>query len=227
MSRTVLNTDTVQKYLIWDFDGTLGYREGMWTGALLQVLRQHAPDCQVTADQLRPSLQTGYPWHEPHRSFPIRSADEWWEDLAPVFERAFMAAGITASRAACLAGEVRPAFVAPGDWHLFEDTIPTLAALSAKGWKQMILSNHVPELPVLVEHLGLGGHISRIFNSAETGYEKPHPSAFRNVLDVIGAADAVWMAGDSVAADVRGAEAVGIPAILVRKRGGRRKTPVR
>ena len=30
----------VKKYLIWDFDGTLGYREGGWTiSAMVEVLR--------------------------------------------------------------------------------------------------------------------------------------------------------------------------------------------
>jgi hypothetical protein len=25
-------------YLIWDFDGTLSYREGMWSGTLFEIL---------------------------------------------------------------------------------------------------------------------------------------------------------------------------------------------
>jgi FMN phosphatase YigB (HAD superfamily) len=52
--------------------------------------------------------------------------------------------------------------------------------------------------------------------SAETGYEKPHAQAFASVLDVLRPAEA-WMAGDNVVADVLGAEAVGLPAVLVRR----------
>ncbi len=58
--------------------------------------------------------------------------------------------------------------------------------------------------------------MERIFNSAHTGYEKPHPEAFRGVLDALGGAEKIWMIGDN--ADVAGAKAAGLPAILVRKR---------
>ncbi len=43
------------------------------------------------------------------------------------------------------------------------------------------------------------------------------------MLEAVADADAAWMVGDNPEADVRGAEAVGLPAILVRgpKRGAR------
>jgi FMN phosphatase YigB (HAD superfamily) len=52
--------------------------------------------------------------------------------------------------------------------------------------------------------------------SAETGYEKPHERAFASVLEQLRPAQA-WMVGDNVVADVLGAGAVGIPAVLVRR----------
>ena len=210
----------MNRYLIWDFDGTVAYREGPWTSALVEVLRQGAPECSATADDLRPHLQGGYPWHKPHQAYPIRSADQWWEDLAPVFERAFTKVGVRATQAHGLARQVRGVYVAPEHWRLFGDTIPTLEMLFAHGWTHLVLSNHVPELGVLARHLGLDEYIHRVFNSAETGYEKPHPLAYHGVLEYItsqGGAEAVWMIGDSLAADVMGAEAAGIPAILVRR----------
>ncbi len=209
----------MDRYLIWDFDGTLAYREGMWASALVEVLRRGAPDCAAGTDEVRPHTQTGYPWHTPHLTYPIKSPDQWWEDLCPVFERAFTAVGVGPPQAHVLARRVRGVFVDPQHWRLFDDTLPTLGALSTQGWTHLVLSNHVPELGALIQCLGLGGQFRRVFNSAETGYEKPHPSAFRIVLDFIvsvGGASAVWMIGDSPAADVAGAEAAGVPAILVR-----------
>jgi len=100
---------------------------------------------------------------------------------------------------------------------LFEDTIPTLALLTEQSWTHVVLSNHVPELPDIIYHLRLGSYIARIFTSAETGYEKPHPQAFRCVLDALAGAEMVWMIGDILEADVVGAESVGISAILVRR----------
>jgi putative hydrolase of the HAD superfamily len=207
----------MNKYLIWDFDGTLGYRVGGWTGALLDVLHQEAPPCEVTAEQLRLYLQTGFPWHIPdHPHTAVTSADQWWDALDPIFERAFCRVGITIQRARQMAKQVRQHYPDSAAWRLFEDTIPALARLSAHGWNHVILSNHVPELRSVIHHLQFGEYISQIFNSAETGYEKPHPQAFRNVLDSLDRRSAVWMIGDSMKADVTGAALVGIPSILVR-----------
>ncbi|MBI4531188.1 MAG: HAD family hydrolase [Candidatus Latescibacteria bacterium] len=206
------------QYLIWDFDGTLGYRSGMWSGTLLEVLRQEMPECPATVDDMRPYLQDGFPWHRPEQPHtPYTTAEAWWETLLPVFERAFhVGAWLGAREARRLAQHVRAVYVNPHRWQLFDDTLPCLRTLSANGWKHVILSNHVPELPHLMEALGLAPYIVQVFNSAQTGFEKPHPQAFRNVVTALGGATQIWMVGDSVRADIVGAQAVGLRAVLVR-----------
>jgi putative hydrolase of the HAD superfamily len=207
------------KYLIWDFDGTLGYREGgMWTLTLLEIVQQALPELAVTREQLKSFLRMVYPWHMPDRPhLDLQNADEWWESLQPVFRRALMGVGVPEEQANVLAGQFRHRYTDLTRWRLFPDTLPTLNTLSANGWRHIVLSNHVPELPEILRHLGVTDQVVAVFNSAQTGYEKPHPQAFRNALDFIGDAEAVWMIGDNYTADVRGAEAVGIPGILVRK----------
>jgi putative hydrolase of the HAD superfamily len=63
------------------------------------------------------------------------------------------------------------------------------------------------------------GRGDRIFNSAETGYEKPHPRAFQHVIESLGAPRSIWMVGDNPVADIEGARAVGMNALLVRAAG--------
>jgi putative hydrolase of the HAD superfamily len=137
----------VQKYLVWDFDGTLGYREGGWTGAMAEVLCRYAPEVEATADHVRPHIQTGFPWHDPHQPYSIRSAEQWWNDLSLIFEKAFIAVGAETSRAKHMAQEVRFAYAAPENWRLYDDTIPLLTQLSEAGWTHLLLSNHVPSCP--------------------------------------------------------------------------------
>ena len=207
------------KLLIWDFDGTLGYREGgMWTASLFNILCRHAPDCGVTQDQLNPYMLSGMPWHTPERPHPeIRSPDQWWSTYEPNFDRAFKGVGVDTSLARLMAKEMRRVYPDPERFRLFSDTVPTLDQLSCQGWTHVVLSNHVPELPDIIRHLGLDLHVAAVFNSAETGYEKPHPKAFRIVLDRFSEATKTWMIGDSMNADIAGADAMGIPGILVRK----------
>ena len=212
------------RFLIWDFDGTLGYRVGRWSSALHSVLEEAMPGHGFEKERLSTRLRNRFPWQAPEVPHPeLSSPDPWWEALSPVFVRAFEAEGVDPPTARRLAVEVRRAYVDPRHWRLFDDATPALRELSSRGWAHLILSNHVPELPEILGNLGLARHLLEVFNSAESGYEKPHPWAFDGVLATVAGAEAAWMVGDSLAADVRGAEAVGLPAILVRsaKRGTR------
>lgn len=207
------------KYLIWDFDGTLGYRIGKWSGALLQVLQREMPDYVGSAAHIRPHLSGGFPWHNPEIvRLPNERPDDWWAMLQPVFVRAFRnVAQIDDVQAKELARMVRAVYTDTTGWRLFDDSIRTLERLSSLGWKHIVLSNHVPELPTIIAALGLNDHIINLFNSASTGVEKPHPRAFHGVLESLdGVSPDVWMIGDNPVADIAGARAVGLKAIIVR-----------
>lgn len=213
------------KLLIWDFDGTLGYRDGgAWTASAFEVVQQVAPQRvapagPVTYEALQSFMRAEFPWlkpEEPH--LELDTADAWWAALAPVFERAYRGVGFAADEARHLASRVRSTYLAtPERWRAFDDVVPVLETLADAGWSHAMLTNHVPELPDIVRWVGLTPYFTRIFNSAEIGYEKPHPCAFQTVMKAMGVPDTCWMIGDSYEADVVGAETVGIPAILVRR----------
>jgi len=210
--------------VIWDFDGTLGYRRGgdrsggAWTASLVEVLQAEVPGCGVTQEQLRPYMQSGFPWQEPDIPHSdVKSADAWWQKLEPLFVTAYVGVGFDDKRAQRLASQFRATYLNLDRWRVYHDVLPVLEALSFAGWTHVILSNHVPELGDIVRHFGLTPYFHHIFNSAEIGYEKPNPRAFQIVLDALPNLQAVWMVGDSMQADIAGALGVGIPAILVRR----------
>jgi putative hydrolase of the HAD superfamily len=114
------------KAILWDFDGTLAYRDGGWSATLLEVLRSVYPETRATREDVRAFLATGFPWHTPlvpHTE--IRSPDEWWSRLAPMLERAF--AGVGADRACChgLVRQFRARLCDNRAWRLYDDAIPT------------------------------------------------------------------------------------------------------
>ena len=209
----------IMKYLLWDFDGTLGYRQGgMWSMALLEILQKEKPELQITMEQIRPFLQVGFPWHNPGQPHTeIKSPEQWWNTLDNLFKQVFLEIGINSTEAVFLAKQVRYVYPNLTSWQLFDDVLPTLNQLSAMGWTHLVLSNHVPELRQIIHFLELDKYISQIFNSAETGYEKPHPKAFMTVLATLDNVGSIWMVGDSMEADILGAKAVGLSGILVRK----------
>ena len=193
----------------------------MWRGCLVETLDEHQPAHRITPDELRPLLRDGFPWHRPEIPHPeLCDAEAWWQSIEALFVRAYQGVGLDQARARELARFARHRYIdASVGWQLFDDTLPTLERLQAAGWRHVIVSNHVPELSGLVEALGLSDLIETVFSSAVTGYEKPHREAFEIALRHCDFPRRVWMIGDNPVADVAGAEAVGIPAILVRSKG--------
>ncbi len=202
--------------VLLDFDGTLAHRPGMWSQCLLDVLEQMAPGHGVSLAQLRPLLHDGFPWHSHQRPHPeLSDPDAWWGQVGALFADAFRSVGLEDSLVADAVLAVRTHYCDARRFHVFEDTIPALRELKNAGWRTVVVSNHVPELSAIVNGVGLSPWIDDVFSSALTGYEKPHPEAFQIGLAGVAPSQA-WMIGDSPAADVHGAEAVGVRAILVR-----------
>jgi putative hydrolase of the HAD superfamily len=207
--------------VLWDFDGTLAQRPGLWGACAIEVLDEHEPGHGVGLDRIRRELSNRFPWHAPEVEHPeLADPVDWWRHVEAILADAMQRAGVAAERAPVLARVMHERFVDPGrGWALYDDTIAALRACTEAGWRNVVLSNHVPELERIALSLGLGPHLERIFNSALIGYEKPNPEAFRHALAAYGNPAQAWMVGDNIEADVHGAESVGLPAILVRRQG--------
>jgi len=104
----------------------------------------------------------------------------------------------------------------PEMYRVYDDAIPTLTALSERGYRMAIISNHEWELAELVNGLGLGRFFQAIITSARAGYRKPHARIFTATLDAMDASpqDAL-MIGDGLAPDVEGATKLGMKAVLL------------
>jgi putative hydrolase of the HAD superfamily len=212
------------RVLFWDFDGTLGYRlGGMWSSALHEALLDAEPDSKLTVHDFAPLLKDGFPWHQPDQEHTnLTTAELWWSNLiSTVIAKAYRSLGYSAEDACRLASIARQKYVDSRYWALYDDVIPLLHSLKEKGWKHIIVSNHVPELHDIISSLGLSGYVSDIVNSALIGYEKPHPQIYQIALERAGNPKNVWMIGDNIDADVIGAEKAGIKGILVRKEDAR------
>lgn len=188
----------------------------MWRGALIDALDDTAPGHGLDPDDLREGLRAGFPWHRPETGHPhLRIPARWWHALLPVFIRAYREAGIVDAVATEAAARVRRHYYRADRWTVDTQARPALGDLRAEGWSQVVLSNHGPDLPVLVGDLALGDLVEHVITSAAVGFEKPHPAIFRLALTAIGRPTRTWMVGDNPVADIEGARAAGIPAILV------------
>ncbi len=116
--------------------------------------------------------------------------------------------------------QARAAFHDPATYTLFPEVMETLAVLRQAVPRLGILSNWGWRLQELCEQLGLAPYFDFIVTSARVGCAKPNPCIFRHMISLAGATPARTLhVGDSLAADVRGAQAVGITGVLLDRAG--------
>lgn len=96
-------------------------------------------------------------------------------------------------------------------FRAYPDLHEVLAELRARGYTLHVLSNNSSILPLQLRLIDITHYFETISWSEEMGFEKPDPRIFEMALERIGAgpSEAVYV-GDSVEADVLGAEQVGI-----------------
>jgi HAD superfamily hydrolase (TIGR01509 family) len=116
--------------------------------------------------------------------------------------------------------ESRRRYTDVATYTIFPDAIPALEALRASVPVLGIVSNWGWHLPGLCVSLGLDRYVDFIVSSARVGAAKPNARIFRHALEMGGCAPSRALhVGDSLMADVRGAEAAGMTGVLLDRSG--------
>lgn len=102
-----------------------------------------------------------------------------------------------------------------GTISLYDDVMPTLAAMRATGIRTALVSNCNRSTRAIVERLGVVDAVDAVVLSCEIGANKPDPRIYRTALDALGvdATDAVFV--DDQTAYCDGARAIGIDTRLI------------
>ncbi|MFN2446551.1 MAG: HAD family hydrolase [Vicinamibacterales bacterium] len=118
------------------------------------------------------------------------------------------------------AREIYNQWAANHHFELYDDVEPVLEVLASRGVTIGVISNSHRSLDAFKDHFRLNRLISAAVSSYEHGYLKPHRSIFDAALQQAGVApDEALMVGDSLKADVEGALAAGLRAVLIRRSG--------
>jgi putative hydrolase of the HAD superfamily len=107
------------------------------------------------------------------------------------------------------------------NWYLEADAIPTLQTLRAHGYRLGMISNTSDDKNVqqLVDHWELRPFFETIVTSAGCGFRKPDERIFRRALDHFSVPpEQVAMVGDSLEADILGANQLNIYSIWITRR---------
>jgi putative hydrolase of the HAD superfamily len=84
--------------------------------------------------------------------------------------------------------------------------------------KLAVVSNFDSRLPGILRDLGIGRRVDAVVYSTEARCAKPAPAIFTRTLDLLRVdPDRAIHVGDSAAADIDGAAAAGIAALLIKR----------
>jgi putative hydrolase of the HAD superfamily len=119
-----------------------------------------------------------------------------------------------------LPGHLYDRFRDPRYYALFDDALPALRTLKERGFRVGVISNFEAWLEGLLASLEVMPFLDALVVSGVEGLEKPDPEIFLRALERIGAPPerAVYV-GDSVTFDLEPAQALGMHAFLVDRRG--------
>lgn len=134
--------------------------------------------------------------------------------------------GLDAAALPELSRELLDRFSDPAAFRAMPGSRELIDGLVRSGVFVGVLSNWSERLPELLDGLGLSRGLGAVVVSASVRLEKPDPAIFRLALERAGARpEEALHAGDDVELDVRGAEAVGMRAVLVDHADRRRDFP--
>lgn len=106
-------------------------------------------------------------------------------------------------------------------WIPEPDALPTIRELAHRSYRMGLISNAADDENTqrLVDKVGIRPYMELIVSSAAEGIRKPDPKIFHTVLDRMGVSpDRAVMVGDTLGADILGAQNAGLFSIWVTRR---------
>lgn len=107
------------------------------------------------------------------------------------------------------------------NWDIEDDAHACLNSLRSKGYELALLSNagDDPDVQTLLDKHKLRHYFSHIRTSAAAGFRKPHAYLFEEALRILGLSpQQCVMVGDTLAADILGANKLGIYSVWINRR---------
>lgn len=110
-------------------------------------------------------------------------------------------------------------------WRAYEDVAPAFERLSSAGIRLGLISNWDRRLAGLMRGLGLSEKLGAVLSSAEVGLHKPDPRIFEMACERLDVSPGeAAHVGDHHYADILGAEAAGMTAVLIDRHGKEQPT---
>lgn len=212
-----LGEDDILKVICWDFDGTLVYSGSLWSNSLKEALDKADENHNVSFDEIRKHMSTGFTWQSPNEDYHTITGEKWWEYMNKYFYITYLNLGVSPIIAEQACNNIRDIVKRKENYSPYSDTKITLKAAIEKGYTNIVLSNNYPELPEIIERLELGNFFNNYVISAVVGYDKPRKEIFEFARNLYPHSQEFLMIGDNIIADILGGKSAKMKTVLVHK----------
>ncbi len=211
------------RVVFFDAGGTLFEPRGSVGSIYQRLAARHGIATATATVPLQQNFKQAFAQQPPLAFPPGLPADEldrreraWWRSLVadvfgassqhPAFDQFF--------------AEVYEYFTRAEAWQVFDDVVPALQGLRARGVRLAVISNFDSRLEKILAATNLAAYFDAVYCSTRCGAAKPDARIFELALRQQGiAASEAWHVGDVLREDVEGASAVGIKAWLIDRDG--------
>ena len=145
------------KAIFWDFHGTLALPRHMWSESVFGAAEEASASLlDFSLEDVKPYTQAKwYPWDRYDEDFSALTGEKWWAFMYAELERIYGRLGLDSETAKTAARGARKRLSDPKRYALYPDAEETLRKCLKAGWKNILLSNHIPELSDIVRALGI------------------------------------------------------------------------
>jgi len=208
--------------VFFDFGGTLAYEPVPHSESFHTFLCEH--DIETTRDEVEAGTEAmeefNRNWGRQRPGNDSKTlADRFWFNACLHFARHIRSVPDAHDLA-----ELMHASHTIIPYRLYDDTLPALEALAARDLPIGIISNwDAPTLEFATRDLDIRRLFTMVLSSRNAECEKPDPRIFHKACRRANASpETSLMVGDSIAADVEGARAVGMTPVWINRDGAAR-----
>jgi putative hydrolase of the HAD superfamily len=205
----------LEKVLFWDFDGTLIHPNESFLETLHLSLKSYK--YEITAEDIRLFLHTACSWYNPEIAYVEETGQKWWDNFFKHTNSFLKIHKIKNTDIENINDMFKKGIMDFRNYKLYSDTKEVLYYCKKIGYKNYILSNNFPELPLIINDFGLSDYFTDYIVSSNVGYEKPKLEIFQCALRLANFPEVSYMIGDNPVADIQGGKAAGLKTILVHK----------
>jgi HAD superfamily hydrolase (TIGR01662 family) len=218
-----LNSKPRIPYVLFDLGGTLIYFQGNFPQAVSEAVMQATLSLRAAGyhldEQVFPAAYSAL-----IDSYYEKKNDSFIEYTAEyVMREALSVHGHPEPKEEHMRQALKDMYaVLQAHWHTEPDAVSTLETLVARGYRLGVVSNASDDadVQVLIDYANIRSYFDFILTSAVAGVRKPRQQIFLQALSFWNARpDQAVMVGDTVSADISGANNVGIGSIWITRRG--------